>query len=325
MHHQCPFRGLRDSASKLERFAMLLLLLLSVEVCAQPAPPFSCAEVAPGLAQLLKPSTVVLLGEMHGTNESPQFLTNAICDALQRGHSVTVGLELPRTETPLFEEYLASPGGDQAEKRLLEGSFWQRSYQDGRTSHAMLALIRDLRQHKAADRPVRLILIDDPGAPKRDRVMSTLVQAAVSASPNDVFLVLTGNVHNRINQGTRMGYLLRQALPKTRLVSLNVAHQGGQAWVCLSNKPCGVQQLGGKADRESGVELFPASARAAYDGQYYVGRLTASLPAIQSRQPALCEAEFEAQQGSLSLAYDAFDQTRIKGSEPFSVTGGLIH
>ncbi len=80
----------------------------------------------PGLAPLLKPGHVVLLGEMHGTNESPQFLSDALCVALQNGHSVTVGLELPFSETERADVFLESSGDAEAEQRLLKGNFGEK-------------------------------------------------------------------------------------------------------------------------------------------------------------------------------------------------------
>lgn len=275
---------------KVKLLVLLLMLSTSLNAGAPSHPALSCPEV-PGLAPLLKPGHVVLLGEMHGTNESPQFLSDALCVALQNGHSVTVGLELPLSETERANAFLESSGDAEAELRLLKGSFWLRDFQDGRTSHAMLALLRDLRQYKAAGWPLRVILIDDPAAPKRDRVMRAQIQTALAASPDDVLLVLTGNLHNRLTQGTRwdatyepMGFLLRQSFGEKRLFALNVAHEGGQAWVCFGSSPsdCGIKQIGGKAREGQGVTLFATPDGQAYHGHYHVGRLTASPPAVGS-------------------------------------------
>ena len=79
---------------KLKLLVLLLLLPATLGVAAQPRPALSCPDV-PGLAPLLKPGHIVLLGELHGTNESPQFLNDALCIALQNGRAVTIGLELP--------------------------------------------------------------------------------------------------------------------------------------------------------------------------------------------------------------------------------------
>ena len=47
----------------------------------------------------LAPGHVLLLGELHGTQQSPQLAGIAVCDALRAGRSVALFLEWP---TPLF-------------------------------------------------------------------------------------------------------------------------------------------------------------------------------------------------------------------------------
>jgi peptidoglycan/xylan/chitin deacetylase (PgdA/CDA1 family) len=271
------------------RFALLLTLSIVLNAGAQPQPTtLSCTDV-PGLAPLLHAGHVVLLGEMHGTNESPLFLRNAVCTALQNGHAVTVGLEIPRTETAAVDAFFDAPEGEAAERRLLQGPIWQRTYQDGRASRAMRDLLNSLRAYRAAGLPVRVVLIDDPAVPaRRDSAMSARIQTARAAAPDDVFLVLTGNVHNRLTVGTQwdasyepMGYLLRRAVDAGRITSLDVAHAGGEAWVCFGStaSDCGVRSIGKRGAEGDGVTLFAKPDAQAYDGHYHVGRLTASLPA----------------------------------------------
>lgn len=274
----------------MKRTLLVLLLVLPVALTAwaQPRPALSCPDV-PGLAPLLKPGHVVLLGEMHGTNESPAFLLDAVCAALRDGLGVTVGLEMPRSESARVDAFLTSPGGTEAEQRLLQGPIWQSSYQDGRASRAMLDLIERLRAYRAAGLPVRVVLIDDPSAPQgRDRAMSERIQDALAAAPDNLFLNITGNVHNRLTRGTRwnadyepMGYLLRQSMDASRIISLNVAHGGGEAWVCFGNTPssCGIKPMRGRGDEGHGVVLLEEPEGQPYHGSYHVEQLTASIPA----------------------------------------------
>ncbi len=267
----------------------LVLLFTTVNGWAQPQSTLSCHDV-PGLAPLLEPGSILLLGEMHGTKESPHFLYNAACLALQQGTSVTVGLEIPRSERTYVDAFLDSSGDSLAVDRLLQGPIWQRAYQDGRASQAMLDLLEGIRRYRADGLPIRALLIDDPTIPsKRDSAMATHIHGAVLDAPDDVFLVLTGNVHNRMTRGTRwnaayepMGYQLRGTLGSTAITSLNVAHQGGEAWVCFGSTPadCGVRKIRGRATEGQGVMLFEDSEDQAYLGQYTVEALTASLPAV---------------------------------------------
>ncbi len=277
---------------RLKRLVLLLAVTTTLNAWAQPRPELDCTDV-PGLAALLKPGQIVLLGEMHGTNESPRFLKNAVCVALRDRQSVSVGLEIPRSETARVEAFFGGAGGAGAEEDLLQGRMWQKRYQDGRASRAMVDLIDSLRVYRAAGLPVRVVLIDDPTIPaRRDSAMSAQIHSALAASPDDVFLALTGNVHNRLTRGTRwnaayepMGYLLRRAVDAQRIVSLDVAHAGGEAWVCFGGTPasCGVKRLRERGGDEEGVVLFDERDGQPYSGRYQVGRLTPSLPASGPR------------------------------------------
>jgi hypothetical protein len=63
----------------------------------------ACRE-SPRLDSLLAPGAVLLLGEMHGTAESPAFLANAACLGLRPGRPVTVaqaGRQAPAVTHPV--------------------------------------------------------------------------------------------------------------------------------------------------------------------------------------------------------------------------------
>jgi len=191
----------------------------------------------PGLAALLEPGTVLLVGEMHGTEDGPGFVRSVVCHGLARGLPVTVGLEIDRAEEGPLRAYLASDGGDEAKKALLYSSFWGRDYQDGRSSRSMFRLVDDLRERLTGGADLRLVLIDRPEAPGgRDAAMAEAVAEAAEARPGDLLVVLTGNIHNRLTKGMPwneelepMGYLLAKRLGPGRLYSLDMAYTGGEA------------------------------------------------------------------------------------------------
>ena len=86
----------------------------------------------------------------------------------------------------------------------------------------------------------RVVAIDDPEAPQgRDAFMANRLSDEVSKARQEIFVVLVGNLHNRLAAGNRfnawyepMGYLLPTTIPETELTSLRVTHRGGSAWVC---------------------------------------------------------------------------------------------
>lgn len=276
------------------------LLLLFLLLAPGPAAASECGK-EPGLDPLLDPGTVLLVGEMHGTEQGPGFVRNVVCHGLARGLPVTVGLEIDRAEEGPLRAYLRSDGGDAAKKSLLYSPFWDRDYQDGRASRSMLGLVDYLRELAAGPADLRVLLIDRPEPPGgRDAAMAEAVAEAADARPRDLVVVLTGNIHNRLTKGMPwdeelepMGYLLEKRLGPGRIVSLDMAYPGGEAWVCFGSTPgeCRIHELGGSeaAQGREGVELLADPAGQPYSGRYFTGPLTASEPAVVTAPGAMPE------------------------------------
>src|SRR5579864_8456481 len=130
----------------------------------------ACAGV-PGLEPLLRGKDLLLLGEMHGTAESPAFADCAVHRALDAGRSVTAAIEVPLEEEPAVQGFLASAGSAADRDALLAGAFWQAAFQDGRRSEAMLQYLEDLRRLNRAGRRIHVLLLDSVGftsGPGRD-------------------------------------------------------------------------------------------------------------------------------------------------------------
>lgn len=248
----------------------------------------SCPSTIQNSAPLLQPGAVILLGEMHGTEESPLFLRDLVCLALEQDLAVTVGLEIPDAELPRLEAYLASEGDSAAVAHLVAGDFWHRPAQDGRSSAVMLRVLEGFRFTRAYGAPLNVLYLDDADTAHRDSVMATRLYHAIQEAPSNVFITLTGNIHNRLTVGTQwnaayepMGYLLLQTLSNHPICALDVAYTGGEAWVCFGNQPsdCGVQQLQGNAEQGDGIVVDYANP--AYSGRYHVNTLTASPPIFE--------------------------------------------
>jgi hypothetical protein len=251
-----------------------------------------------GLDRLLAPGAIVLVGEMHGTAESPAFVADLVCGALAAGRSVTVALEIEREEGERVDAFLASAGTPADRGALLAGPFWRDEYQDGRRSEAMVRLLDDLRRARRAGRPLRATLLDQAERTtgrERDARMAARLVAAAEAAPDDFVVALTGNLHNRTVPGAPwdagyefMGVHVARALPGRKLVSLDVALAGGTAWYCTSAEPssCGPQDLRAR-DAGDGrrVVLGERPDAHGFHGRYAVGPLTASPPAVSPAVP----------------------------------------
>jgi hypothetical protein len=273
--------------------SLFALVVMETTNAAAPTRPQTCQPVS-GLSALLKRGNIMLFGEMHGTQEIPAFIADVVCITARRRIPVTLGLEIPFEEQAAIDRFLDSGGGAAAEARLTEGGFWRPKLQDGRPSIAMLRLIGQARALRASGHKVRIVAYDSkPGtiSQERDRVMARNLATVAGREPRSLLVVLSGNVHNRLTRGVSwnseyepMGYLLTKSISSLRIISLNVSHEGGEAWGCRSPSPDSEEvtcapysyrlQVGASA---WSVELNAAPG-APFSGTYGVGRISASPP-----------------------------------------------
>jgi len=254
-----------------------------------------------GLDALLQPGAVLVFGDPFGTNEVPAFLEVAACHAAQAGHGILLALEIPAPEQPLLDAFLVSGGTPADRAALLGGRFWNRPYQDGRSSRAVYELVDRVRALRS-QAPARVVGIDQPAlqGSERDAFMAGKVLQAREQAPGSVTFVLTGNAHARTVKGAPwdaeflpLGWHLEKAVGK-RLLSLDASFSRGQAWVCnlLPEPVCGPREMprprhtlgtlwrnavmAGDVPR---VERFGARTGEGFDGIFFVGAISASGPA----------------------------------------------
>jgi hypothetical protein len=263
-----------------------ILVISSSLILASSAIAADCESI-PGADTLFRPGVVVLLGELHGTNESPAAVAKLACGAIAKSLNVTVGLELLVDDQERIDRYMRSSGTDADCDSLIAGYFWQRDYQDGRASQAMVGLIESLRRLGAdTGQSVTVVALDNPAAPEgRDRFMAERLRSVFADDSTGFVIALTGNVHNRVTIGTHfdpeyepMGYHLWLRSPEREVIALEITHEGGTAWISTSDTGYGVAQLEGP-EGEPGIELYDDAANEPYQGRLHVGEISASLPA----------------------------------------------
>ncbi|HEX5048868.1 MAG TPA: hypothetical protein VFX89_17270 [Gammaproteobacteria bacterium] len=247
-------------------------------------------------------SRIVVLGELHGTRETPRLAGEIVCAIAERGNEVVLALEVPETERGRIAAYLDSEGTAEDRTALLEGAFWNGN--DGRTSVAMADLIeraRGLRRHRL---PVFVLAMDGQRAGlTRDAVMAQAVRDRVAERPSARVVALVGNVHGAKDRGNffdseyeSFGYLLAPLQPLT----LDVRPSKGTAWVCLAE--CGVHDITppqGASPSAPGIYLgADLGPQLPYHGTVVLASAEASPPAkdrgarsppAAARQPALGE------------------------------------
>jgi hypothetical protein len=273
---------------------MSLTLLLASRAFAQGDAARTGCEPIAGLAEVLSHANVLLLGEMHGSNESPAFVGDVVCAAMHSGRGVTVGLEVAVEEQTRFDAFLGSDGGEVSQKALLAGRFWQSATQDGRESRAMLVLLDRLRQMRKSGATIHVVTLDpaDPAIKpvERDHRMAERLAKGLREHPQDFVVSLTGNFHNRIHAAPWdatydfMGKVFAGMVPAARVLSLNVAYSGGSSWICEQSEGCGPRELKGTPAGEPShrIAVLPKLDRDGYNGTYSVGKLSPAGPAISS-------------------------------------------
>ncbi|HUJ27945.1 MAG TPA: hypothetical protein VLW85_18115 [Myxococcales bacterium] len=205
-----------------------------------------CAHAAT-VEGVARPGALVIFGELHGTNEIPALFGDVVERAAKRGR-VHVGLELPGES----------------------GAIWTDPFQSGRTSKAMRALIARLHA-LGVD-----VFWFDSNEKDRDGAMADNISAARAKAPQDLFLVLVGNLHARKQPGAPWDadlrwMAVRLAGREPRLFTFDARYAAGTAFICQGNTPdkCAATKVGG----------MNGAGHDGYDGTYHVGAVTASSPA----------------------------------------------
>jgi len=284
---------MRTTPWRLSPLLLVAVLTGCVARHSAPAPVVACDQSGALPKELLEPGSVVLFGEIHGSQELPAIFGEAVCTAAASGLAVEVGFEQPRGEQASVDAFLESTGEAADVAALLATPFWSREYRDGRSSQARVDLLERLRQLRMAGLPVHAFLYDiDPGedATRREARMAENIAAHARAHAHALTTTLVGEVHAWTTEGAPwdpaflpMGWQVAQAGLQVR--SLGRATPRGTAWICTSAtaSDCGPRETGATAPlpsgRTNGIELLPERSPRGYVGLFGTQTLTASPPA----------------------------------------------
>lgn len=262
----------------------------------------SCSPV-PGADQIWSKPGVhwVFIGELHGSNETPAAFHDLVCNAIAQGKHVTVALERPTSEQAALDDIVMGNDLSAAKESLLQLHGWKEVL-DGRGSEAMLRLLVSLRELRSLHPGLKVVAFDAPysGSPAggaRDEALGHALLSLHPAKPNDLVLILTGNIHAM--QASKRGYdVAAMYLPPKEILSLEVTDRGGESWSDSTEGGCGPWK-GGVGDKDAkkpyGIFLDPSLAPfGKVDGVLSLGvPLTASAPAVGEPSPApACRVKF---------------------------------
>lgn len=271
------------------RFSQLsfLVICLSGSVAAG-----TCSPI-PGAEQLWSRPKLrwLIVGETHGSNETPAAFLDLVCDALEHGKRVTVALERSSSEQELLDRVLTDPDSTHAVKDLLRQWDWREAL-DGRSSKAMLQLLLALRDLHLSHPQLSIVAFDtstpNDNSAARDEAMGKTLLSLRKKKPNDLILMLTGDAHASEKPVSDWGYNPAAAyLPADERLSLEAKSNGGASWVWTSTG-CGPTNLGTPSkNRPREIVLDPKLSHfETVDGILSLGvPTTASPPAVGELTP----------------------------------------
>ncbi|MBO9602488.1 MAG: hypothetical protein J7496_08275 [Novosphingobium sp.] len=262
---------------------------------------FTCPDL-PGSAELLPTAgppaewPIVVMGEVHGTVETPAMFGDLVCRAAMFG-PVNVHLEWATSLQSQLDAYLASDGSDDARAKLYDHWQFRLKLPDGRTSEAMLTLLERIRKLRGQGADIRVFCSQPDFAIRQNGKSQFYYELAMANAwatpPSDRLdarnLVLVGNFHAARRDFRNTGAPPAASyLRSGDAILLNPLYQGGQSWTVEKGDDgelsSGAHAIGfdiapGEGPAPRGISLKPTK-HGAYDGTYSVGGpFTASPPA----------------------------------------------
>ncbi|MEP3890482.1 MAG: hypothetical protein ABJN69_08430 [Hellea sp.] len=273
-----------------------------------------CAEVI-GAQKILedKNKPVLMFGHIHGTTESPKFVGDVLCHAVEMGNSVDLYLLINIDNQPFLDAFMASSGEEEDIKRLLLSNFWATD-NSGHSSVGIFNLIDIARQYKFDGAEINVWAYTDynssdadsePYDSEREQRMSIegadFVTRKMRLSSADKHIIISGDVDASKESLKFAGVNydpVRKFLVEKPVYSFRMMANGGNAWVCwisrsedttIRTTECGPRDwpddteylksddypYGFLGNSESTVDYYIEK----YDGFYFVGPMSASNPA----------------------------------------------
>lgn len=270
-----------------------LLPLLAAAALGSAKPAAASCTPIPGWDQVLARDKIrwIVIGELHGTVETPAIFADAVCLTARQRHPVVVALEMPSSDQGRIDAFIASDGGATAQAAFFKASLWQSG--DGRSSQAFFRLFDRLRQMHREGIVKKVVAFQDdsdvndpPGdqGPYETRLAAIVHDAA---APGVTVLALVGNLHARKTVATPSArdskpfMPMASDLPADQALTLNALGNGGSAWNCIgptTPPDCGAHPNPGSSEPVTrGVELQPVEG-GAYDGVLNLGTETTASP-----------------------------------------------
>jgi hypothetical protein len=255
---------------------------------AAPPPPAACLPTPSGLEAALAERRLILLSDVPGTNEIPDFVGRLACQAALQGIPTLVALELFRVDQTWVDTYFASQGKAEDRTAFLQvARSFDRQASGVRGSAAVLRLLDTLRTLRDAGLSLRIVAFDD-SSPESKRARAVTLERVRRAQPEALLLVVVQRAEAQTllppdvaTAEAPLGWTLSHW--GLQPLSLDVHSPGGQAWSCPAVEgrctPVSIPRTAAPAPGDwPSIEVYAAPDRQGFGGAYAVGPLTASAP-----------------------------------------------
>ncbi len=159
---------------------------------------FSMGKILPvAVQEHLTEKKIIFVGEMHGSQEIPQFFAQLAESLSSKKNRILVVLEIPNSSQKNIDAFLKTGNKDLLRKDLF---FSRGKNSDGRSSQAMVRLLQKLSKIKN----VEVFCMDEDmgysgNGQDRDTFMAKSIYKKMRGF--DQTLVLSGNIHSRLEMG----------------------------------------------------------------------------------------------------------------------------
>ena len=261
----------------------------------------------------------VVFGELHGTQEAPQFVGEIVCALAGTGERVLLAIEHSASDNPTLQKAWSATGQEFGPMLLEAG--WQ-GREDGVASEAMYSMMLRAHRLKEEGAAIEVVAFNGfsseaqrerfahlDGQGRSEAAEAETVALAASKGGFDRVLILVGSLHARKDR-VKAGGASFEAMAKRlerfgETVSLRMRHAAGTSWNCVlrpdfdhsagravgpEDIDCDIHPTGGDADLERSpyIDLTPFTAEqsgGSFDGFFWVGPVSGSPPAAPAGEP----------------------------------------
>ena len=226
--------------------------------------------------------TVIMLGEMHGSNEPAKFAVSLATLLAQNNNHVQIGIEIPSDQ---MKKYISNP----VDSNVYRSDFFSKKPMDARASYAWADIILKLKNNpKIEIFFFDLNATDDYLHATRDSLMYLKIKKRIQLHPTWKTLTISGNIHNRLspfNNNATMGLYLKndkELNMAAKILSLNHRFATGTLWtnednkLQLYNRDYADSPFATTVDYPNYLFLYAPGTSTNYSGIYFTRKATPS-------------------------------------------------